>query len=63
MNVVDYTCYTSYTMKCSSTDKSLSTALYAQFTTEVIDMPLHCVHTHDQAACYFTIGSALGQQV
>ncbi len=46
----------------SGAGDGLCAALHPQFATEVIDVPLDRVHTHNEAAGDLTVGGSLKQQ-
>lgn len=46
----------------SSFHDSLRAALHAQFATDVVDVPLHCVDAQDEATSDLAVGRALQQE-
>ncbi len=49
-------------VECPGTGDRLRAALHPQFATEVIDMPLDRVHTHDEATGDLAVGGSFKQQ-
>ena len=49
-------------MEGAGAGDGLCAALHPQFAAEVIDVPLHRIHTQDEATSNLAIGSSLQQQ-
>jgi hypothetical protein len=49
-------------IKSPGTNDGLRTALHAKFTTDVVDVPFHRVHTQDKAMGDFPVGGSLKEQ-